>query len=175
MSYSFSCKLLVIATLFSPLPTFAQSGGGGSGGSSGGASGGPSGGGMSGAGAPSAGSAGAGAAAINGVTGPANAEGLSNSGNDPSGAGNAAEASNTPGTNSSGTANSSGSTSPTGSAPQSSTTVGTAGNPAGGAVRGRIDGTVTSGPAMQGDDTIRAESSPESKVDKTVKSICKGC
>jgi hypothetical protein len=33
MSYSFSCKLLVIATLFSPLPSFAQSGGGGSGGS----------------------------------------------------------------------------------------------------------------------------------------------
>src|SRR6201991_1922876 len=28
MSYSFPCKLLVIATLFSPLPTFAQSGGG---------------------------------------------------------------------------------------------------------------------------------------------------
>jgi hypothetical protein len=96
MSYSFPCKLLVIATLFSPLSTLAQSGGGGSGGSSGGASGGPSGGGMSGAGAPSAGSAGAGATAINGVTGPANAEGLNNSGNDPGGVGNAAKASNTP-------------------------------------------------------------------------------
>jgi hypothetical protein len=34
MSYSFSCKLLVIATLFLffPLPAFAQTGGGGSGG-----------------------------------------------------------------------------------------------------------------------------------------------
>jgi hypothetical protein len=48
-------------------------------------------------------------------------------------------------------------------------------NPAGGATGGRIDGTVTQGPAMQGDDTIRAESSPDSKVDKTVKSICTGC
>jgi hypothetical protein len=28
---------------------------------------------------------------------------------------------------------------------------------------------------MQGDDTIRAESSPDSKVDQKVKSICKGC
>jgi hypothetical protein len=53
--------------------------------------------------------------------------------------------------------------------------VGTAGNPAGGAVGGRIDGTVTQGPAMQGDDAIRAEDAPDSKVDKKVKSICKGC
>jgi hypothetical protein len=56
-----------------------------------------------------------------------------------------------------------------------STTVGTAGNPAGGAVGGRIDGTVTQGPVMQGDDAIRAEDAPDSKVDRKVKSICKGC
>jgi hypothetical protein len=110
------------------------------------------------------------------VTGPGNVGGLNNSGNDPSGAGNAAaKASNTPGTNSAGTANSSGSTSAAGGAPRGSTTVATAGNPAGGAVGGRIDGTVTQGPAMQGDDTIRTEDAQDSKVDKKIKSICKGC
>jgi hypothetical protein len=56
-----------------------------------------------------------------------------------------------------------------------SATVGTAGNPAGGAVGGRIDGTVTAGPRMQGDDTIKAESTQDSMVDKKIKSICKGC
>ena len=56
-----------------------------------------------------------------------------------------------------------------------SITVGTAGNPVGGATGGRIDGTVTQGPATQGDDTIRAEDSQDSKVDKKIKSICKGC
>jgi hypothetical protein len=78
---------------------------------------------------------------------------------------------NTPGTNSAGTANSSGSTSSAGGAPRGSTTVGTAGNPAGGAVGGRIDGIVTQGPAMQGDDTIRAEDAQDSKVDKKIKSM----
>jgi hypothetical protein len=66
-------------------------------------------------------------------------------------------------------------TSTAGGAPLGSTTVGTAGNLAGGATGGRLDGTVTQGPAMQGDDTIRAESSPDSGVDKKVKSICNGC
>ena len=108
------------------------------------------------------------------MTGPGNVGGLNNSGNDPSGAGNAAKAPNTSGTNSAGTANSSGSAS-TGGAPRGSTTVGTAGNPAGGAVGGRIDGTVTPGPAMQGDDAIREENAQDSKVDKKIKSICKGC
>ena len=37
---------------------------------------------------------------------------------------------------------------------------------------GRIDGTVTQGPAMQGDAEIRAE---DPVVDKKIKSICKGC
>jgi hypothetical protein len=110
------------------------------------------------------------------VTGPANAAGLNNSGNDPSGAGNAAKSANTPGTNSLGTANSSGSGAAAGGgAPMGSTTVGTAGNPAGGAVGGRIDGTVTQGPALKGDEAIRAEDAPDSKVDKMVKGICKGC
>jgi hypothetical protein len=55
-------------------------------------------------------------------------------------------------------------------------TAGTAGNPAGGPTGGRIDGTVTRGPAMQGDDVIRKENSPDqSKADKKIKSICKGC
>jgi hypothetical protein len=53
--------------------------------------------------------------------------------------------------------------------------VGTAGNPAGGAMGGRIDGTVTQGPAMQGDDAIREEDAQDSRVDKKIKSICKGC
>jgi hypothetical protein len=39
---------------------------------------------------------------------------------------------------------------------------------------GRIDGTVTSGPALPGDETIRQESTPNSPVDQKLK-ICKGC
>jgi len=66
-------------------------------------------------------------------------------------------------------------TSSGGGPPTGSTTVGTAGNPADGATGGRIDGTVTQGPAMQGDDAIRKESSEDSEVDKKIKSICKGC
>jgi hypothetical protein len=50
-------------------------------------------------------------------------------------------------------------------------TVGAAGAGAG----GRIDGTVTNGPAMPGDDVIRKEDAVDSKVDKKIKSICKGC
>jgi len=75
-----------------------------------------------------------------------------------------------PGTNAAGTAQSSG-----GSGPRGSTTVGRPGNPAGGANSGRIDGTVTSGPSMEGDDRIRAESSKNSEADRKIKSICKGC
>ena len=52
--------------------------------------------------------------------------------------------------------------------------VGTTGNPAGGAMGGRIDGPVTQGPAMQSDDNVRTEDSQDSKVDKKIKSICKG-
>jgi hypothetical protein len=178
MSHSLSCKLLLVVVLLSPVSGFAQSGGGGGGGGSGGSAGGASSGSASSgatSGAPNAGSAGAGTAAVSGVVGPANVGGLNNSGNDPSGQGNAPKASNAPGTNSAGTANSSGSTSAAGGAPVGSTTVGTAANPAGGAVGGRIDGTVTPGPRMQGDDAIKAEDSQDSKVDKKIKSICKGC
>jgi hypothetical protein len=193
MPASYPAKLLLATTLLlMPMSAFAQSGGGG-GGSSGGSSGGASSGGAAGgassgasgvgmgatAGAPNAGSAGAGNTAINGVRGPANPAGLNNSGNDPSGAGNAANTQNRLGTNSAGTANSSGSPSGTANggsgAPRGSTTVGTAGNRAGGATGGRIDGVVTSGPHLPGDDAIKSEDSQDSKVDKKIKSICRGC
>jgi hypothetical protein len=185
MSHPTLCKLAILATLLTPISALAQSGGGGGGGGSGGgSSGGASAGGAAGgtsstsagAAAP-AGSAGAGASAVNGVTGPGNVGGLNNSGNDPSGAGNGARAlNNTPGTNGAGTANSSGSTSgSSGGAPRGSTTVGLAGNPAGGATGGRIDGTVTQGPNMPGDDAIKAEDDQNSKVDKKINSICRGC
>jgi hypothetical protein len=45
-------------------------------------------------------------------------------------------------------------------------------NGTGAATGGRIDGTVTQGPAMPGDTAIRAE---DQVVDKKIKSICKGC
>jgi hypothetical protein len=181
--------LLATMLLLMAMPAFAQSGGGGGGGSSGGSSGGASSGGAAGgassgasgvgtgatAGAPNAGSAGAGNTAINGVRGTANPAGPNNSGNDPSGAGNAANTQNQPGTNSAGTASSSGSPSGNASAPLGSTTVGTAGNRAGGATGGRIDGTVTSGPRLPGDDAIKSEDAQDSKVDKKIKSICRGC
>jgi hypothetical protein len=54
----------------------------------------------------------------------------------------------------------------------STTTVGRAANRTGAATGGRIDGTVTQGPAMPGDAAIRAE---DAVVDKKIKSICKGC
>lgn len=75
-----------------------------------------------------------------------------------------------PGTNAAGTAQSGG-----GAGPRGSTTVGRPGNPAGGTNIGRIDGTVTPGPSLQGDDQIRSESSANSQADRKIKSICKGC
>jgi hypothetical protein len=54
----------------------------------------------------------------------------------------------------------------------STTTTGRAADQAGAATGGRIDGTVTQGPAMPGDAAIRAE---DPVVDKKIKSICKGC
>jgi len=180
MSVSFPIKIMFVAMLFSPFSALAQSGGGGGGGgsaggsaggaSAGGAASGPSAGTGSAAGSPNAGSAGAGTAAINGVpSGPANAGGLNNSGNDPSGAGNSAKAPTAPGTNTLGTANSSGSTGGT----TGSSTIGMANNRAAGVgTGGRIDGTVTPGPSMPGDAEIRAE---DPKVDAKIKSICKGC
>lgn len=141
----------------------AQSGGGGAGGSSGGGTVGASPG-----ASPAAGSAGAGPQGINGIpSGPANAAGPNNSGNDPSGVGNSSRLPAAPGTNSLGTAKSSGSPA---SAPS-----GTVGRAGAGSANGRIDGTTTNGPALPGDDTIRTENSPDSKVDQKIKSICKGC
>ena len=118
MPCSSACKLLLVATLLSPVSALAQGGGGGGGGGGG--------------------SAGGGAAS--------GASGAADSG---AGAG-------------------------TGSAPAGR--AGTTGNRAGGAAGGRIDGTVTPGPAMQGDDVIRKENTPgHSKADKKIDSICRGC
>ena len=79
-----------------------------------------------------------------------------------------------PGPNSLGMANSSGSAgnAGTGSGGSSMTTGRAAVNGTGAATGGRIDGTVTQGPAMPGDTAIRAE---DQVVDKKIKSICKGC
>ena len=173
-------RLLIVALLLAPMGALAQSGGGSAGGGSagggaaGGAASGPSAGTESAVGSPNAGSAGAGTAGFTGVpSGPANVGGLNNSGNDPSGAGNSAKLPTAHGTNSLGTANSSGSTgnASTGSG-GSTTTVGRAADRTGAATGGRIDGTVTQGPAMPGDAAIRAE---DAVVDKKIKSICKGC
>lgn len=78
--------------------------------------------------------------------------------------------SSSPGTNSAGTAQSSG-----GAAPRGSITVGRPGNPAGGANVGRIDGTTTPGPSLEGDERIRSETSRDSDVGRKIKSICRGC
>ena len=177
-----SSVLVIASLLFVPVNTWAQSGGGsgGSGGSSGGgaassaggAASGPTGGSPSAAGSPNAGATGAGTSSISGVpNGPANQGGLNNSANDPSGAGNSAKVPTAPGTNNLGTAQSTGSSGNIGAGDGSTTTTGVAGNRAG-ASGGRIDGTVQKGPAMQGDAEISAENA---KVDKKVKSICKGC
>lgn len=86
------------------------------------------------------------------------------------GSGGGASSGTAPGTNAAGTAQSGG-----GAGPRGSTTVGRPGNPAGGTNIGRIDGTVTPGPSLQGDDQIRSESSANSQADRKIKSICKGC
>ncbi len=85
-------------------------------------------------------------------------------------AGTLSEGPTAPGTNAAGTAQSG-----DGAAPRGSITVGRPGNPAGGTNIGRIDGTVTPGPSLQGDDQIRSESSRDSDVGRKIKSICKGC
>jgi hypothetical protein len=107
-------------------------------------------------------------------SGPANAAGLNNAGNDPSGAGNSSKTPNAPGTNAAGTANASGSPGNGRTVNGGHGAIGTVGN-AGTGGGGRIDGTTTSGPRMQGDDVIRQEDAVDSKVDKKIKSICKGC
>jgi hypothetical protein len=102
---------------------------------------------------------------VNGVpSGPANAGGLNNSGNDPSGAGNSAKVATppAPGTNSAGTANSSGSPTTTGS----SMTTGSARSSGGG-----TDATGP-GPSTSGDAALDAE---DNAIDRKLKGICKGC
>jgi hypothetical protein len=47
------------------------------------------------------------------------------------------------------------------------------GNPAGGATNGRIDGAVTQGPNMPGDDVIKEEDVQNSRQED--QGICKGC
>lgn len=103
-------------------------------------------------------------AAAEPALGQAGGGGAGGSGGAAAGAGTSAA----PGTNSAGTAQSSG-------GPRGSTTVGRPGNPAGGANIGRIDGTVTPGPSLQGDDQIRSETSRNSEADRKIKSICRGC
>jgi hypothetical protein len=140
-------------------------------------------------GTPNAGSAGAGAAAVNGIpNGPANAQGLSNSGNDPSGAGNAAKVASPSGNNGLGTASSSGNagnssgnanagngvTGSSGSAaPASGSTVGSSGVRSNGM---QTPGGVGGGPTVTDQAPVDAKIEAENrKVDAKVKSICKGC
>jgi hypothetical protein len=162
---SVMASAIAIAMVVVPVGSFAQSGGGAGGGSAGGAASGPSAGGGSAVGSPSAGSAGAGTAGVSGVpSGPASAGGLNNSLNDPSGAGNSGKVVSQPppGTNSAGTANSSGS-----SAAGSSMTTGSAGSRAG------VGGTASTGPQAPGD--IANVEKENKKVDRKIKSICRGC
>jgi hypothetical protein len=178
--------LAAVFTLGSSV-AFAQGGGGGGGGggSAGGGAGGASGGTSGAAASPRAGSAGAGSLGTSGVpNGPANAAGLNNSGNDPSGGGRAptfnsdtttglANSSrgtpangqvrnpeNPPGTNSAGTAYSSGEA------------------PGGG---GTLRSNGTRMPGANGPTTTKEQDSDaqidkeNQKLDRMVKSICKGC
>jgi hypothetical protein len=84
-------------------------------------------------------------------------------------------AGNAPGINSAGTASSSGSGGSGGAATGGGT--GTVSNMPGiaGTTGGKIDGTVTKGPAKPGDEVINAETAPGAKVNKKVNNICKGC
>jgi hypothetical protein len=93
-------------------------------------------------------------------SGPANAGGLNNSGNDPSGAGNSAKVASPPGTNSAGTANSSGRPGTVGS----STTTGSARSDTGGAS--------ATDPLTSDDAALNAE---DKAIDRKLKSICRGC
>ena len=185
-------KVLMLATCLFPAAVLAQSGGGGSTGSSaggassggssgsaaGGAASGPTAGTGSAVGSPNAGSAGAGTAGVSGVpSGPANAGGLNNSVNDPSGGGNSAKLPTAPGINTVGRQihrehlpkrarppiqlrldpSSSGGT----------TQVGAKGKTASTGVAGS-----TTGAAAKINAVLDAENK---KLDKKIKSICRGC
>ncbi|MGY3074189.1 hypothetical protein ACVWZZ_000560 [Bradyrhizobium sp. LM6.10] len=153
-----SSAMMLVALLACGSTGTAWGQGGGGGGSSGGSGGGGSASSTSGVG-------------IGGALGGGTSATTSQTGSLPSDRGNAGDASRgtaASGTNAAGTAQSSG-------GPQGSTTVGRPGNLAGGTSSGRIDGTATPGPSMQGDAEIRSENSQGSTVDRKIKSICKGC
>jgi len=120
------------------------------------------------------GSVGAGTAAVNGIpNGPANAAGLNNSGNDPSGAGNAAKVVTPPGIQSQGP-NSGTSSAATGNAGSSSGTSTRANSTVttGSGIGGRATGKPTTTTDAHSDAAIDAENR---KLDRKIKSICKGC
>jgi hypothetical protein len=101
-------------------------------------------------------------------SGPGNAGGLNNSGNDPSGVGNASNLASpqSPGTNSAGTAQSSGGTANT----QPGVTTGAGG---GGSAPGA---NVTPQQSRQErDDTEAAIHREDEAIDRKVKGICRGC
>jgi hypothetical protein len=93
-------------------------------------------------------------------SGPANAGGLNNSGNDPSGAGNSSKLATPPGTNSAGTANSSGAAANSGAGVTT------------GSARSAPAGTTVIGPQTNGDAAIDAE---DKQINRKLKSICRGC
>jgi hypothetical protein len=178
------CGLMFAAvfTLGSSL-AFAQGGGGGGGSAGGGAAGGS--GGTSGAAAsPRAGSPGAGSLGTSGVpSGPANPAGLNNSGNDPSGSGR------TPTVNSGATGATTGLANPSrdtpanregrnpANPPRGTNSAGTADSSGGGSLRSngtRMPG--PSGPTAVNDQSSDAKIEMENKkLDRTVRSICRGC
>jgi hypothetical protein len=125
---------------------------------------------------------------VNGIpNGPANAQGLNNSGNDPSGAGNASKVAGPAGNNGLGTAISSGNAnagnntsagngvagSGGAATPSSGTTVGASGVRSNGT---QTPGGVGGGPTVTDPTPVDATVDAENrKVDAKVKSICKGC
>jgi hypothetical protein len=151
-----AAALTAIGMLVFPAISLAQGGGaGGAGGAAGGASAGTAGGAASGptagtgsaVGSPNAGSTGAGTAGVSGVpSGPASAGGLNNSGNDPSGAGNSAKVASPP--------------------PPGTNSAGTAQSSGGGVTTGSAAG------RTKEDEAIDAEIA---RVDRKLRSICRGC
>jgi hypothetical protein len=183
---------LILATAIAfGLPALHAQGGGGGGGGGGGAGGGASGGGgaassgTGAAGTPNAGSAGAGTSGVSGVpNGPATVGGVNNAGNDPSGIENSSKVPSPPGVT-------------TGMAPARQSDSRAAGV---GSKRGDVDaapGTTSAGtaqasggnlrqngtrmPGLNGPTTTRDQDSDQKideenrKLDRMVKSICKGC
>jgi len=165
---------IALALIVTLGPSLALAQGGGGGGGSGGSGGGASAGSGSAAGSPAAGSAGAGTLGTNGIPpGPANSAGLNNSGNDPSGSGNNR---NFGSGTTTGLANPAPATSPNGGQsasvpPRGTNSAGTAAASGGGSMRANGARKPTT-QDRDADATINAENQ---KLDRTVKSICRGC